>query len=240
MSRLLTIRDPAVRSEVELLWQEIVQLKSYGSAKAVDEKLGLVMIGQKDSRALRIRQPFDSQALTVVGLPSGGTQSMVYLEKGSGTGYMIGTSVAGCYLSNGGVWTSTSSASKKIFLPMEDTDDEHLAKVQDLMVAPFEYKKHDDTPSGERHIGPTAEDFQSLFGVGDGQGIAAMDLASVALLAIQSLTRKVTKLEAEVARLSVQKETTDGATGEQHVPAEDQGGQPGPVGPGPTEDVVPE
>jgi hypothetical protein len=58
------------------------------------------------------------------------------------------------------------------------------------------------------HIGPTAEEFYSLFGVGDDKGISGVDIGAVALKAIQeqqviidSLVQRITALELEVEKL---------------------------------------
>lgn len=237
--KILTVRDPSIRVEIEGLWREVLALRSQGSALGVSQSLSLYMQGQAEASKIVIRHPFDALAFRIVGGTAAGTSPLVSLEPAGGTGRIIDTNVSGCYLTAGGVWTSTSSASRKIFMPLGWSEDEHLGKVKELIVAPFEYKKKDsEEGSGEKHLGPTAEQFQALFGIGDGKGIAAMDLASVALLGIQSLTRKITELEAEVARLKAEKETKDGTTGQQPIPAEDETG-PGPVGPGPAEDVVP-
>lgn len=210
MSGLLSIRDPTIRSEVELLWQEIRGLKTQGNAVDVARSLSLYMQGKAVAQSLSIRQPFDALALTIVGEAAAGTASLVHLDPSASTGNIISTSVSGCYLTSGGVWTSTSSASRKIFLPLGWSEEEHLGKVRELQVAPFEYKKRgSEESSGERHLGPTAEQFQELFGIGDGKGIAAMDLASVALIAVQSLASKIEALEAEVTRLKALVETKD-------------------------------
>jgi uncharacterized small protein (DUF1192 family) len=215
MSKLLTIRDPSLRVEIEGLWREILQLKAQGSAMGVSQALLLYMGGQAEASGFVIRHPFDSLSLRVVGGTADGTSPMISLEPEGGTGRVIDTNISGCYLTAGGTWTSTSSASRKIFLPLGWSLEEHLGKVQALGVGPFEYKLKDkDEGSGEKHFGPSAEQFSELFGIGDGKGIAAMDLASVALIAVQSLTSKMESLEAEVTRLKALVETKEnGAPG---------------------------
>ena len=45
------------------------------------------------------------------------------------------------------------------------------------------------------HIGPYAEDFRELFGIGDGSTINIIDALGVALSAIKGLAEKVERLE---------------------------------------------
>jgi hypothetical protein len=80
---------------------------------------------------------------------------------------------------------------------------EVLAKLTDLPVASWRYKTEDEST---RHIGPFAEDFQRLFGLGDGETISLIDAQGVALAAIQGLDgrldREVDDLRAAIASLT--------------------------------------
>lgn len=53
------------------------------------------------------------------------------------------------------------------------------------------------TDETQKHIGPYAEQFAKLFGVGDGIHINMIDALGVCLSSIKALTEKVTKLEAQ-------------------------------------------
>lgn len=75
---------------------------------------------------------------------------------------------------------------------------EVLARVADLPVASWRYKSEDEY---KRHIGPFAEDFQRLFGLGDGETISVIDAQGVALAAIQGLQQALVEKDAEVAAL---------------------------------------
>jgi hypothetical protein len=70
-----------------------------------------------------------------------------------------------------------------------------LDKVGALPVERWTYK----ADPASQHIGPYAEDFRELFGVGDGTTIFLPDAIGVCLKAIQELTAKVQELEARVA-----------------------------------------
>ncbi len=79
-----------------------------------------------------------------------------------------------------------------------------LAKLGQLEISSWEYKKG----SPGRHVGPVAEDFRELFGLGDGTSISVVDAQGVTLAALQGLyetvqerDRYVEELEARVARL---------------------------------------
>ena len=72
-----------------------------------------------------------------------------------------------------------------------------LAAVEMLPVERWKYKKG-VADEGE-HIGPYAEDFRELFGVGDGETINVIDALGVCLKAIQELSAKVNDLESRTA-----------------------------------------
>jgi len=66
-----------------------------------------------------------------------------------------------------------------------------LEGVESLPVESWTYKE-----DGKQHIGPYAEDFKEIFGVGDGKQIAGVDAIGVCLSAIKSLIKRVKELEA--------------------------------------------
>lgn len=74
-------------------------------------------------------------------------------------------------------------------------DNEILEAVEKLPVAKWNYKIAGQ-PEGP-HIGPYAEDFKELFGVGDGKTIANVDMFGVMLSAIKALSARVKELEAK-------------------------------------------
>ena len=108
---------------------------------------------------------------------------------------------SGARLTAGGVWTNASSRSLKTAFEAIDPL-AVLAKVADLPVQEWRYKVED---ASTRHIGPVAEDFQRLFGLGDGESIGTVDANGVALAAIQGLVQKMDQAlaakDAEIAEL---------------------------------------
>ena len=101
---------------------------------------------------------------------------------------------SGARLTIGGVWTNASSRSLKTAFEAIDPL-AVLDKVADLPVQGWRYKVED---ASTRHIGPVAEDFQRLFGLGDGESIGTVDANGVALAAIQGLVQKMDKALAKM------------------------------------------
>lgn len=102
----------------------------------------------------------------------------------------------GAFLTEGGIWTNTSSRIKK-----EDFSDvdgfDLLKKIQLMPVQKWKYKG-----TNEYRIGPVAEDFYKLFGLGtDDKGISTVDPAGVALVAIQEQQRIIQKQIEQINQL---------------------------------------
>lgn len=91
---------------------------------------------------------------------------------------------SGAHCTAGGVWTDASDRkAKENFIPLDRGL--VLEQLADLEVARWNYKV--ESPSVQ-HIGPVAQDFHALFGLGaDDKHLAALDTAGVALAAIQGL-----------------------------------------------------
>jgi hypothetical protein len=108
------------------------------------------------------------------------------------------TSSTGASLTVGGAWTDNSDrASKENFRNVDG--EEVLEKVSQLEITEWNYKAEADE---HRHLGPTAQDFHALFGLGtDDKSIATLDEAGVALAAIKELHNRNQELKAEIAEL---------------------------------------
>jgi hypothetical protein len=111
----------------------------------------------------------------------------------------------GAHLTTGGVWTNGSSAAFKDRFEKIDGE-EIMAKIAALSIDAWRFKGTD-----ERHIGPLSEEFVAAFDVGaidesnglrDNSYLSTVDVAGVALLAIQELGRKTQELERQTAEIS--------------------------------------
>lgn len=103
------------------------------------------------------------------------------------TGHVQGTS-----------FKSTSSrALKTAFEPIDSSS--ILASVVDLPVGAWRYKTEGEDV---RHVGPFAEDFQSAFGLGDGNTIATVDADGILFAAVQALNSKLEARDAQIATLT--------------------------------------
>ena len=138
-----------------------------------------------------------------------GTSSMPSLLVTTDGNVGIGTSVTsnpltvgidgstgnGAFLSAGGDWTNGSSFEfKENFTDLNPQ--EILTKINSLSISQWNYLNED---SSIKHIGPMAEDFYTLFQVGnDPKHISTVDPAGVALLGIQALSTKISGLELKI------------------------------------------
>jgi trimeric autotransporter adhesin len=101
----------------------------------------------------------------------------------------IGVSLA----ANGASWAMVSDRNRK-----EDFRDingeEILHKLAALPVTSWRYKNDD---SGNRYIGPMAQDFHALFGLGTDTTIATLDVDGVTFAGIKALERRTADLQTE-------------------------------------------
>jgi trimeric autotransporter adhesin len=128
------------------------------------------------------------------------TSSEHALEVGSAI-----TNGNGAYLTKTGTWTNVSDANKKEdFVDLNATD--LLQKISQLNIQRWKYKG-----SNEYHIGPTAQNFYKLFGLGtDDKGISTVDPAGIALAAIKEQQRIIEKQNEQILRLQKRVEVLEG------------------------------
>lgn len=104
----------------------------------------------------------------------------------------------GAYLTTGGVWTNKSDMNLKENFRSVDGK-EILEKILQLSITRWNYRSEEDNIT---HIGPVAQDFHALFGVGnDDKSISTIDPAGIALAAIQELQEQNNDLKTEIAEL---------------------------------------
>lgn len=102
-------------------------------------------------------------------------------------------------LSIPGALTQGSDVNNKLDVtPVNSTD--ILDRVMELPIAFWRYR---DDGTQSRHIGPMAQDFAQLFGVGaDETRISTLDTSGVALAAVQALTTRLTEEQMRVSKLA--------------------------------------
>jgi Chaperone of endosialidase len=112
---------------------------------------------------------------------------------------------ASSLLVNGTVVQSSDRGIKENFASVNPKS--ILAKVASLPISLWNYKADDNKT---QHVGPMAQDFKRLFGVGqDDKTIATVDASGVALAAIQGLHALVKEKDAEIARLKEKAKRVD-------------------------------
>lgn len=90
-----------------------------------------------------------------------------------------------------------STSSREVKTAFEAVEpQEILAKVTALPVSAWRYVWED---ASARHVGPVAEDFQRLLGLGDGKTIGTVDADGVLLAAVQGLKQLVDETRAAMA-----------------------------------------
>lgn len=110
-----------------------------------------------------------------------------------------GLPASGVMLAPGsGAWSTLSDRAAKLGFQRADPE-EILRKVRELPVGYWSYRTQDP---GIRHIGPTAQDFRSAFGLGeDDKHISTVDADGVILAAIQGLLRRVEENDSRIRDL---------------------------------------
>ena len=102
------------------------------------------------------------------------------------------TMASGAYVTTGGTWTNASDRNlKENFATVTPAD--ILQKIDQLPVTEWNYKSEGPVV---KHIGPVAQDFYSIFQVGNSStSISTIDPSGIALLGIQALDQKIAALQ---------------------------------------------
>lgn len=97
----------------------------------------------------------------------------------------------------GSVYNTSSRTMKDNIVEVNGID--ILDKLSELMIAKWNYTKDGE---GVKHIGPIAEDFYAMFGLGkDEKHIASLDTSGVAIAAIQALNNKLKQKNQKIKEL---------------------------------------
>jgi len=123
----------------------------------------------------------------------------------------------GAHLTAAGVWTNVSSRQLKTNFEAVSV----LDKLANLPIQKYDYKKFETEKDAEgkekldkndqpirkwknkavhvdKHISPVAEDMHTIFGVGSKDGLAAIDVAGVALQGVKELLARMIELEKRI------------------------------------------
>ncbi|MDH3377869.1 MAG: tail fiber domain-containing protein [Gammaproteobacteria bacterium] len=97
----------------------------------------------------------------------------------------------------------TFSSSRVLKTDISEVDVESiLAGISQLPIHSWRFK---DSDNAVEHVGPMAEDFRDVFGLGDGKRISVTDVQGIALAAIQGLKQEkdaeIALLKAELAQV---------------------------------------
>jgi hypothetical protein len=108
---------------------------------------------------------------------------------------------SGAFVTPGGVWTNASDRNlKENFVPVDRAA--LLQKIDALPLLEWNYRNEDPSV---RHIGPVAQDFYSIFGLGNSStSIATIDPSGIALAGIQGLDQKSQGRAVKLAELQKQ------------------------------------
>ncbi|MBK7143018.1 MAG: tail fiber domain-containing protein [bacterium] len=110
---------------------------------------------------------------------------------------------SGAHLTSGGVWTNASDENLKENFRMVNGE-ELLEKLEELPISQWNYKSESDNVT---HIGPTAQDFQKVFGVGENdKTISTIDPSGIALAAIKELNKQNLQLHEESKKIRKENE----------------------------------
>ena len=149
-----------------------------------------------------------SSAKDVAGSGVTGTDTFHASAQG-GFRFVTGSSSV-TYISGGSSgWATTSTRAAKTNIDSVDPT-QVLEGVADMEVATWEYKDEDGEGTGERHIGPMAEDFHAAVDVGTSdEHINSINADGVALAAIQGLAERLNEKADRIEELKQASERKD-------------------------------
>ncbi|GEM_PF-2507904 len=156
------------------------------------------------ARALHDNSFVWSDGSTQDGIETSAENQFVVSAGGAVRFYSDAARNTGVELAPGGSgWLAVSDRDAKTGIEEIDPVDV-LNRVTELSVSEYSYKSQD---TDIRHMGPMAQDFEDLFGLGEDElRISAMNLTGIALAAIQGLNERVDVGKAENAELRAELE----------------------------------
>ena len=129
--------------------------------------------------------------LTINKVGSGGQEITIRTQNGIGAGSAT-LEVAGEVIATN-VVTASSRELKTDFATIDAR--ETLRQLAGLPVTEWRFKQN---PADHRHVGPVAEDFHAVFGLGDGRSVSVSDANGITMAAIQGLYSILQDREKEI------------------------------------------
>lgn len=121
-----------------------------------------------------------------------GTGVNEFLVKSNGDGRFRGRSFATEHI---------NTSSRYVKTDFEEIDVSGvLQRLAGLPISQWRYKSENQS---DRHIGPVAEDFQAVFGLGDGKTISTVDTSGIAFAAIQGLYQELLEKDEKIEKQQV-------------------------------------
>ena len=156
---------------------------------------GLTRCALESSTGLQLRDQFNNLTASI------STEGTSYFSAKVGIGVTSPShplEVSGGAYCDGTNWVNASDANSKENFESVNGE-ELLQRLAQLPISEWNYKTECD---GVKHIGPTAQDFKAVFGVGsDGKSISTIDPSGIALAAIKELTKKNAELTTKLEKL---------------------------------------
>lgn len=183
------------------LWKLLQLGKAFFQRIVVGEKASassaVYVNNDQGAYAVGIHLDLDGSANTYQGIsiemPGSATGPAIAISDPTPAGSIIAELGSGAELDSSGVWVDGCSyARKQLHCQYDDSD---IDAVVDR-VHPFEWSAHADGLA-RRHYSPTAEAFHAATGLGTSTSIGAIDLASIALRAVQRERARLRRLEVE-------------------------------------------
>jgi hypothetical protein len=195
---------------------ECVQLNEGAAGNGIGLVVDDAIQGDNSTDLLLVRNNVNSSPAYIMTVTAGG-------NVGIGTGnpqhlLQVGNAFPPAYC-DGGNWVNASDRNAKEDFTVINPRD-ILEKVTGIPITEWRYKS---AGTGERHIGPMAQDFHEAFGLngGDDTHISTVDEGGVALAAIQGLNEKVEgrseKVEGRMQKLETENQKLEDENAELKV-----------------------
>ena len=183
---------------------------------AVSDRGSEILLSENTSRTLGMILRYDGASnnnpLHIIGLTSGvETAPILTVSRSSSrVGVNQPAPTAAFQVVNatcdGSTWVNSSDRNLKTSFTSVDAG-EILRKVAGLPISEWTYRA---STNGSRHIGPTAQDFRAVFGLGsDDKTISTIDPSGVALAAIQGLVEELKARDKTIEELKAKSAEVD-------------------------------